>query len=374
MSEFVKQNRSMRAKADASTFLTALKKVSQILRKSSIPVLEGVHICFQDGQCALTGTNMDTWIVAELPAEGDHFACVLSHPEVVEEVCRHFAGSLTLELSETGDEKHHRLIATLSCGVRVAEFDAYPGEDYPDSPAINGDVAFSANAAKLLERVGKVSYAAQKPTQETPAMRSCVQFSGSWVYALDGARAAWDDGTETVPQPFLLYAESLRFLRVFGDAQVEFSFSPPRLFVTDGRTTIIYRMVEGQPFNLEKAIPRTYIETFSVCPQAFLSELHYLKAAAPKTRTLYVYLQGKELLMPVNGKKFKTVLDIERTGDTEIGFNLNYVADALKPFAKVKSVTIKISGSHTPVVIEAEGRSDHALVLPLRNSSAYAAA
>ena len=374
MSEFVKQSRSMRAKADAGAFLTVLKKVTQILRKSSIPVLEGVHIRFQNGKCVLTGTNMDTWIVAELPAEGEHFACVLSHPEAVEEVCRHFAGDLTLELTETENGKHRRLIATLSCGVRVAEFDAYPGGDYPDPPAINGDIAFSTNAAKLLERVRKVSYAAQRSTQETPAMRSCVHFSGSRVYALDGARAAWDDGTEAVPKPFLLYAESLRFLRVFGDAQVEFSFSSPRLSVTDGHTTIIYRMVEGQPFNLEKAIPRTYIETFSVCPRTFLSELHYLKAAAPKARTPYVYLQGKELLMPVSGKKFKTVLDIERFGNTEIGFNLNYVTDALKPFAKMKSVTVKISGSHTPVVIEAEGRSDHALVLPLRNSSAYAAA
>lgn len=374
MNDFVKQGCPMRATVDTGAFLTALKKVRQILRKSSFPVLEGVHIRFENGRCVLTGTNMDTWIMAGLPTNGNDFSFVLSHTDAVEEICRYFAGDLTLEVVEAGDEKHRRLVAALSCGARVAEFDAYLSEDYPDTPSVNGEASFSVNAAKLLERVEKVSYAAQKPSQETPAIKSCVQFTGNRVYALDGARAAWDDGTEAVPQPFLLLAESLRYLRVFGNTQVKFTFSTPRLSVTDGSTTIIYRMVESQPYNLERAIPQKYTETFSVCPQAFLSELRYLKAAASKTRTPYVYLRGKELLMPVSGRKFKTVLNIERSGSTEIEFNLNYMADALKPFAKQKYVTVKISGPHTPIVIEAEGRSDHAMVLPLRNGIAYSAA
>ena len=40
--------------------------------------------------------------------------------------------------------------------------------------------------------------------------------------------------------------------------------------------------------------------------------------------------------------------------------------DALKQFRKEPEVRLKLSGIYTPIVIEAEGRSDFALVLPVR--------
>ena len=40
--------------------------------------------------------------------------------------------------------------------------------------------------------------------------------------------------------------------------------------------------------------------------------------------------------------------------------------DALKQFRKEPTVRLKLSGPYTPIVVEAEGRSDFALVLPVR--------
>ena len=79
-----------------------------------------------------------------------------------------------------------------------------------------------------------------------------------------------------------------------------------------------------------------------------------------------MYLRGNELLMQVHDRKYSTAIEISRTGDTTVGFNLNYLRDALNQFKKEERVTVKISGVHTPIVIEAEGRSDCAMVLPLR--------
>lgn len=374
MSNLLQTARPMRTTVDAAAFLTALKKIRPILKKSSFPALEEASVRFHNGRCVLTGTDMETWIMAELSATGDDFSFVFSRTEAVEDTCRYFSGELTLEMSETGDEKHRWLVVVMSCGTRTAEFNAYPIEDYPDTPEVSGEAVFHASAADLLERIGRVAYATRKPSQEVSAISSCVQFSGHRVYALDGCRAAWDDSTVAVPQPFLLYAGPLQYLRVFGSGQVDFRFSAPRLSVSDGSTTIIYRMVEGQPFNLDSAIPQKYVETFFVCPQGLLDELRYLKAAAPKSRTPYVYLHGNKLSMTAKGRKYSTAIDIERSSGMGIGFNLCYMVDALKPFAKQKYVTVKISGPHTPIVIEAEGRSDHAMVLPLRNGSTYAAA
>lgn len=373
MSDLFIRGRSVQASVNAGEFLAALKKVGVVLRRSYIPVLEGVFVRFFGGRCILTATDMETWIVTEVPAEGDDFSFVFSQTACVENACGYFDGRLTLTMAEAGDEQHSRPVVTLSCGSKSGEFDTYPAEDYPDRPETGGETAFTVNAAALLERVSRVSYAARRPNRERNGVAFCVQFMGNRIYALDGYRAAWDEGADTVPQPFLLYAETLRCLRVFGSSQAEFRFSPPRLSVTDGTTTVIFRMAEFSPFRLDSAVPQKYTETFSASPQELLSALRYLNAAASKNRTPYVYLRGKELSMTVNNRKYRVGLDIDRSGDTEVGLNLHYAVDALKQFAKEKSVTVKISGTITPVVIGAEGRSDCAMVLPLRSGVRAAA-
>ena len=47
-----------------------------------------------------------------------------------------------------------------------------------------------------------------------------------------------------------------------------------------------------------------------------------------------------------------------------VGFDLVYMMDALKQFSGKPRVTVKFGGGMSPIVVGAENRSDHALVLP----------
>ena len=100
-------------------------------------------------------------------------------------------------------------------------------------------------------------------------------------------------------------------------------------------------------------------------PKKVLQELRYLNDVVPRARKLYVHLHGNELYMTVNGKKYSTTLDADRQDGQVIMFELNHLTEAFKQFNKEQQVKVKISGNITPVVIEAEGRSDCALVLPV---------
>ena len=360
MSDLLQTVRPMWPTVDAKAFSDALKKASAVLRKSAVPVLEEVCVRFSGGKCILTGTDLDTWIISELPAQGDDFAFIFSRTKKVERACRSFDGVLTLELAESGK------LVRLSCGARIGEFDTYPEDGYPDVPKTEGDVSFSTNAASLMERIGKVAYATLKPGQSTRENAACVEFSGRQIFAVDGYRAAWNDGELEFPQPFLVHAAPLHHLKAFRNHQVEFRFSKPWLSVTDGNTTILFQTAGSEPFHLETAIPQKYLEEFSVSPREFLAELRYLEDVIPVTRTPYVHLRGNELFMLVSGKRYSAALAISRTGDTPVGLNLHYLSDALRQFKKEKRVTVKISGIHSPVVIEAENRSSCAMVLPVR--------
>lgn len=366
MSNLLQAVRPMQATVDAKAFSNALKSVAQVLKKSVIPELEEVNVCFSNGRCILTATDLTTWIIKEIPACGGNFSFVFSQTKKVERACRCFDGCLAMELTESTEHKDSKGFVRLTCGSRTGEFDTYSGEFYPDVPKVDGNVVFSANAADLLERIDRVSYATLKPDQCDRESKTCVEFSGNQVFALDGCRAAWDEGESDFPQPFLVQTAPLNYLKMFGSRQVEFRLSKPHLSVTDGDTTVIFRTADVEPFRLETAVPQKYLEEFSVSPKQFIAELDYLKDALPTTRKPYVYLRGNELLMSVRGRKYSTAIDISRTGDTTLGFNLYYLSDALNQFKKEARVTVKISGTYSPIVIAAEGRSDCAMVLPVR--------
>lgn len=276
--------RPLRATVDAREFSEALKNISLVLKKSDVPILEEASVRFSGGRCILTTTDMTTWMIAEIPASGDDFSFIFSRTKKLELVCRRFDGSLTLEWTENTARHDGDGFVRLSCGSRTGEFDTWSTDLCPDIPQVDGDVSFSANAAELLERINRVAYATLKPGEGGRDASACVEFSGKQIYALDGYRAAWDDGELDFPQPFLAYAEPLRHLKVFGDHQVDFRFSKPWFSMTDGTITIISRTADSEPYHLESAVPRKYLETFSVSPREFLTELKYLKDVIPMTR------------------------------------------------------------------------------------------
>ena len=84
---------------DAKAFADAMNKVSKVLRKSPLPILEEVAVRIQDDRCTLTATDMETWLVAELPAHGDDMSFVFRRTKDVLKACAHFEGELTLMLA-----------------------------------------------------------------------------------------------------------------------------------------------------------------------------------------------------------------------------------------------------------------------------------
>lgn len=358
--------RLKRAAVDVKAFSEALRNVRVVLKKSFFPAFEGVYVRFSNGRCILTTTNMNTWMTTEIPAGGGEFSFVFPRTREVERAYRHFDGMLTLELMEDTSKRGGGRFVRLTCGTRSGEFDTLPAEDFPDIPQVDSEVLFRANAARLLERIRKVSYATLKPEQSAGKRAACVEFSGNRVYALDGCRAAWDDGELDIHLPFMVYAEPLHYLKAFGNREVEFRCTKPWLSVTDGNTDILFHMVECDSFPLDNVIPQNYLEEFSVSPKEFLAELKYLKEVTPALNKTDVYLCGNELFTLDGGRRYSTTLELDRAGGMTTGFHLDYMADAMLQFKKEKRVTVKISGICSPFVIEAEGRSDRALVLPIR--------
>jgi len=358
---------SKRAIIDAKAFSEGLDQVSKALRKMTYPALSEICVRFEDGTCILTATDMETWLIKRIPAQGEDMAFVFSRTKDVAKACRLFHGALILELEEDNSGKNKELKLLMRCGSRSAEFDAMDSELYPDYKPFVTETSFSINAASLHARIERVDYAAMKSWETSNATRSSVQFSGSHVFALDGNRLACDtDPDYSFPRPFMANRETLPHLKLFGDQEVLVEFGKGRCRFTNGAITLDFIIPSMDIFGVDKTIPQNFAESFTVNPGSLLRELKYLKEFTARERYPYVRFCSGDMFMPASSGTYRTRVEICGESSTTFAFELNRMIDAMRQFKDEPSVRMNVNSSVSPFVITAEGRSDLALVCPVR--------
>ena len=359
---------------DARAFSDAMAKVSRVLKKSPIPILGEIAVSVRDGICTLTATDLETWLTTQLPVQGDDLDFVFHKTKDVMKAISHFDGEMTMELKGQPEKNKAPQKLYLYCAQRMAEYEVESIKDYPEMVKVEADKVFCANAEALLERIERVRYATMKPSSGTKPLNTCVQFKGQKIFSLDGYRMACDtqEGV-TFPVPFLCYGSSLAYLKVFGASDVTVKVGVHKVLFTDGETSLCVRRQGADTFDVDAAVPTQYQETVTVKTAEFIRELNYLKECASGFTKPYVRFTGDQLTMAVPGGKFRTGIQVSGRGSLSLGFDLRYMLDALKQFKDEPEIKVKLSGVFSPIVIEAEGRGDFALVLPVRLKEEMAA-
>ena len=201
-----------------------------------------------------------------------------------------------------------------------------------------------------------------------------MQFDGNKVFAVDGYRLAWDvDEGLAVRQPFMVLPEALKYLKMFGNQEVTASVGEWYLQVTDGTTELQTRIGGPLVFNVDGAVPKEFKEEFCVWPEEFLRELDYLKNLTRSIGSACVRFSGGKLSMLTPSGGYCTQIQIDGESSIDFGFELRYMIDALRQFRGEPQVKLKVINPVAPIILEAEGRSDFAMVLPVRMKQAAAA-
>ncbi len=367
----------MKASVDAKTFSAALDKAGTVLKRAVVPALETVSLQFGDGKCVMTATDLATWLLVEIPAQGDTFECAFLRNKEAAKTCRFFdEGQLSVEIVDSEDGRHKQRQIILSSGSRTAEFEGLPpDENLLRLPTDEIKTSFSVDTAALLKRVDRVKYAAMKRTNPSRPDFACVQFEKNVVLALDGRRAAYDtDPSLTFPRPFLVAADALTHLKLFGGSPVQAHIGV-RFVQFVGEGISLYCSNGGvEAFRLDKAIPKEFREEIYIHPKEFLRELDYLKSLLRSKEKPFIRFRSGELSLDAVFRQGQTNVSIEGKSTIEFGFDLNLMTEALKRFEGEAQVKIRVASQSSPLILEAEGRNDHALVLPVRLRQDRAAA
>ena len=345
-----------------------------VAQKSSLSVLEGI-LCRAGHGVTLTGYNMETaityWVDAEVTEPGQ---CILPARLFGDIIRRLPEGPVTVLVDEN-------FKVSIRAGYASFTISAESAEDYPELPDVNTGRPIRIPQNKLKELISGTIFAVSE-NQGRPihtGVKFEVEEQAISAIAVDGFRLARrtfhpeeSTGRElsfVVPAPGLKEVEKIL---TDSEDQAAFTLGPKHILFEIGPTTLVCRLLEGDFLDWRRVVP-------TGCPVRLCAHVGELSSAIERVG-LIVSEKYKSPVRCVFGNQvlqLRTNTTIGAAEDRcsiagdgkelEIGFNVRYLADALKVIPS-EEVMLELTNNLSPIVLTpADEKHDFAyMVLPVR--------
>jgi DNA polymerase-3 subunit beta len=345
-----------------------------VAQKSSLSVIEGV-LCKAGHGLSLTGYNMETAITYEIEAEvSDPGDCILPAKLFGDIIRRLPEGPVTVVV----DEEYK---VSIRAGYASFTISAESADDYPELPDVNSSRAVYIPQEKLKELISGTIFAVSE-NQGRP-IHTGVKFEVSdtaiTAVAVDGfrlARRTYHPEENTGREmSFVVPAAGLKEVeKVLTDAgeDAAFTLGTKHILFKVGAATLVCRLLEGEFLDWRRVVP-------SNCPIRLVANVSDISSSVERVG-LIVSEKYKSPVRCVFGHQELLVRTATTIGaaedrcsiagdgkELEIGFNVRYLADALKAVPS-EEVTLELTNGLSPIVLTpVDDKQDFAyMVLPVR--------
>ena len=345
-----------------------------VAQKSSLSVLEGI-LCRAGMGLNLTGYNMETAISYQIDAEvSDAGSCILPAKLFGDIIRRLPEGPVTVLV----DENYK---VSIRAGYASFTISAESAEDYPELPDVNAGRAVRLPQAKLKELIGGTIFAVSE-NQGRPihtGVKFEVEDDKISAIAVDGfrlARRTWHTEEPTGrTMSFVVPAAGLKEVeKILTDSEEDaaFTLGPKHILFTIGNATLVCRLLEGDFLDWRRVVPTN-------CPVKLVAHVSDLASSIERVGLVVsekykspvrCVFSHQELLMRTNTTIGAAEDRCSIAGDgkeLEIGFNVRYLADALRVIPS-EEVCLELTNGLSPIVLTpVEDKYDFSyMVLPVR--------
>ena len=345
-----------------------------VAQKSSLSVIEGI-LCKAGLGLSLTGYNMETAITYEIEAEvADPGQCILPAKLFGDIIRRLPEGPVTVVVSD--DYK-----VSIRAGYASFTISAESAEDYPELPDVNSGRPIQIPQTKLKEMISGTIFAVSE-NQGRP-IHTGVKFevtdTSITAIAVDGfrlARRTWHPEEGTARElSFVVPAAGLKEVeKIVADVEdmASFTLGTKHILFQIGNATLVCRLLEGEFLDWRRVVPTN-------CPVKLVANVGELASSVERVGLIVsekykspvrCIFSHNELLMRTNTTIGAAEDKCSIAGDgkeLEIGFNVRYLADALKVVPS-EEVTLELTNGLSPIVLTpVDDKYDFAyMVLPVR--------
>lgn len=365
----------MRFTCEKSMLVSGLNIAGRtVAQKSSLSVIEGI-LCRAGMGLSLTGYNMETAITYDIDAEvTDPGDCILPAKLFGDIIRRLPEGPVTVVVDEAYK-------VSIRAGYASFTISAESAEDYPELPDVNDGRPIHIPQCRLKELISGTIFAVSE-NQGRP-IHTGVKFEVTndsiTTVAVDGFRLARrtfhpEESTQRELN-FVVPAAGLKEVEKIvtdSDEDASFTLGSKHILFQMGNATLVCRLLEGEFLDWRKVVPTN-------CPIKLVAHVSDLMSSVERVGLIVsekykspvrCTFSNQELMMRTNTTIGAAEDRCSLAGDgkdLEIGFNVRYLADALRVIPS-EEVTLELTNGLSPIVLTpVEDKYDFAyMVLPVR--------
>ena len=340
--------------------------------KSTLLALEGILVRVTTKEITLMSYNLEMGITAIVDAKVEKTGEIIIPAKVFSDIIRR------IESDEVTIEADDRCLVQITGGVSQFTILGMTSEEFPELPEVGEAQGFSIPMETLSSMVDMTRYAIA--TNDTkPVQTGCLfelQDDELVVVAVDGFRLALrrEKVEHHEPMRFIVPGKTLgELLKLIGEeGNVVVEASRKHILFDMGNCTLVSRLLEGDFLDWKRVVP-------TGCPIKLIASVSELAASVDRVGLIVsekykspirCTFANQELQMRTSTTIGSAEDKCSYAGDgqeLEIGFNVRYMADALRAIPS-EEVTLELTNGLSPIVLTpVDQKHDFAyMILPVR--------
>ena len=336
----------MKITIERAALLRSLGHVQSVVeRRNTIPILSNVLLKAENGELALTATDMDLEIVETVPAEVTRAGSTTAPAHTLYDIVRKLPDGSQVELDSSGDNG----LLTLRSGRSNFKLGCLPTEDFPQMSG--GDLAhrFSLSASDLRMLVDRTRFAIS--TEETRYYLNGIYLHATRsragetempvlrAVATDGHRLArveipLPEGAGSIPGVIVPRKTVMEIRKLIDEAadRIEVGLSETKVRFGFDAVTVTSKLIDGTFPDYERVIPTGNDKVLEVDSKVFASAVDRVATiSTEKSRAVKLSIdRGNLVLSATSPEAGSATEELEVSYDNsplEIGFNSRYLLD-----------------------------------------------
>ena len=365
----------MRFSLQREVFLKPLNQVVNVVeRRQTLPVLANLLVQVSDGQLSLTGTDLEVEMVARTAVDDAQNGETTIPARKLFEIVRALPDGSKVTVSQSGDK------VTVQAGRSRFTLASLPANDFPAIDEVETTERIQVPEAALKELIERTAFAmAQQDVRYYlngllfdlgESRLRCVATDGHRLALCESPLDAAVSNKRQIIVPRKGVTELQRLLEG-GDRELELELDRSHLRVKRDDVTFTSKLIDGRFPDYEAVIPIGADREVKVNREVLRAALQRAAILSnEKYRGVRVEVSPGQLKISAhNPEQEEAQEEIEadtRVEDLAIGFNVNYLLDALSALRDEDVVMQLRDANSSALVREAGSEKFRHVVMPLR--------
>lgn len=364
----------MKLSAARDVLLKPLQAVIGVVeRRQTMPILSNVLLVAKNGELAVTATDLEVELVAQAEVSVEAGGEITVSGRKLLDICRALPEGSDIDISVSGEK------AVVRSGRSKFSLATLPAAEFPSIEDIKAGQTIEVAQETLGRLIEKTHFSMAQQDVRYYLNGMLLETGGKHLRAVatDGHRlalceaeldgASLDEQQVIVPRKGVL--ELQRLMSNEGALNIELGANHVRIQLDGIRFTS--KLIDGRFPEYERVIPQESSNELLANRQAFKGALQRTAILSnEKYRGIRLIIRDSGVVMQAHNpeqEEAEEELEVEYSGeDIEIGFNVNYLLDALGA-VDGDDVTLSVLDGNSSCLIRQPGHEDcKFVVMPMR--------